>query len=239
MRGKLPSLTRGHCPQGRGGLRLPAHRSSLPSHPSPFIPILRLILRHLWCRFLLWYIISLCAMVQEEDPVKRVSQGFQGHVPAGRFQLAFPYRNAMPPHACQFLLHPLVPLLVAYYLCMPVLGSRLRHHEQPAPLMPMPEAPVHKDARPVFPQHYVRFPRQSRMVKPISKATTPQEFPHQHFRLRILSLYRSHAPVPLFRSQFVHSAIGVGGGFLIWFAFQFVLVLFVPQPLHGLIKVAL
>ena len=114
----------------------------------------------------------------------------------------------MPPHACQFLLHPLVPLLVAYYLCMPVIGSRLGHHKQPAPLMPMPEAPVHKDARPVFPQHYVRFPRQSRMVKPISKATTPQEFPHQHFRLRILSLYRSHAPVPLFWSQFVHSGMG-------------------------------
>lgn len=147
-------------------------------------------------------------MVQQEDLVQRVSQGFQSHVPAGRLQLAFPYRNAMPPHVCQFLLHPLVPLLITYYLCMPVLGSRLGHYKQPAPLVPMPEAPVHKDARPVFPQHYVRFPRQSRMVEPISKATTPQEFAHQHFRLRILSLYRSHAPVPLFRSQFVHSAMG-------------------------------
>ena len=28
-------------------------------------------------------------------------------------------------------------------------------------------------------------------------------------QFRILSLYRSHAPVPLFRSQFVHSAMGV------------------------------
>lgn len=113
-----------------------------------------------------------------------------------------PYCNAMPPHHSQFLLHPLVPFLVAYYLCIPVLGSRLGHHKQPAPLVPMPEAPVHKDACPVFPQHYVRFPRQSRMVKPISKATSPQEFPHQHFRLRVLALYRSHAP--WFRSQFVH-----------------------------------
>ena len=147
-------------------------------------------------------------MVQEEDPVQRVSQGFQSHVPAGRFQLAFPYRNAMPPHHSQFLLHPLVPLLITYYLCMPVLCSRLGHHKQPAPLVSMPEAPVHKDARPVFPQHYVRFPGQSRMVEPISKAMSPQEFPHQHFRLRILALYRSHAPVPLFRSQFVHSGMG-------------------------------
>ena len=118
----------------------------------------------------------------------------------------------MPPHHSQFLLHPLVPFLVTYYLCMPVIGSRLGHHKQPAPLVPMPEAPVHKDACPVFPQHYVRFPRQSRMVEPISEATTPQEFAHQHFRLRVLALYRSHAPVPLFRSQFVHSGIG-GSGF--------------------------
>ena len=137
----------------------------------------------------------------------------------------------MPPHACQFLLHPLVPLLVAYYLCMPVIGSRLGHHKQPAPLMPMPEAPVHKDARPVFPQHNVRFPRQSRMVKPISKATSPQEFPHQHFWLRILSLYRSHAPVPLFRSKFVHSAMGVGGGDLPFcYAISFILAKCITLP---------
>ena len=134
----------------RNGLNTPistiSHRSS--SHRSS---VLRSLLRHLWCRFLLWYIISLCPMVQQEDLVQRVSQGFQCPLHDGRFQLAFPYRNAMPPHACQFLLHPLVPLLVAYYLCMPVLCSRLGHHEQPAPLVPMPEAPVHKDARPVFP----------------------------------------------------------------------------------------
>ena len=191
----------------------------LTSHLSPLIVkrslILRPLLRHLWCRFLLGCCISLCPMVQEEDPVQRVSQGFQCPLPAGRFQLAFPYRNAMPPHHSQFPLHPLVPLLVAYYLCMPVLCSRLRHHEQPAPIVPMPEAPVHKDACPVFPQHYVRFPRQSRMVEPISETTTPQEFAHQHFWLRILSLYRSHAPVPLFRSQFVHSGIGGRG----WFSY--------------------
>jgi hypothetical protein len=76
------------------------------------------------------------------------------------------------------------------------------------------------------------------MVKPISKATTPQEFPHQHFRLRVFSIYRSHAPVPLFRSQFVHS--GMGECFsLSNLVFQVVLVLSVPQLLHGPIKVAL
>ena len=68
----------------------------------------------------------------------------------------------------------------------------------------MPETAVHKDDRAVFTQYQIRMTRQTWMVEPIAEAPTEKEFPHQYFRLGILSTYCSHAMVELFTGQSAH-----------------------------------
>ena len=70
--------------------------------------------------------------------------------------------------------------------------------------MSMPEAPIHKDARPVFPQHQVRMPRQSFMVQPISESSLPQATSHNHLRLRVLRLDSRHVGMSLLCGESVH-----------------------------------
>ena len=70
----------------------------------------------------------------------------------------------------------------------------------------MPEAPIHEDASPIFPQHQVRMARQSPMVQPISESPTPQPPTHNHFRLRILRMNRCHILVPLLGRVVVHKS---------------------------------
>lgn len=68
----------------------------------------------------------------------------------------------------------------------------------------MPEAPVHEDARPVFPHHDVGLSWQSRMIQPVPEAMSPQPFAHHHFRFRVLAVDGCHVRVPLLRGEFVH-----------------------------------
>jgi hypothetical protein len=70
--------------------------------------------------------------------------------------------------------------------------------------MPMPKAPVDKDACSIFPQHQVRMPRQPFMIQSISETTLPQPTPHNHFWLRILIVNRRHILMPLLWSEVVH-----------------------------------
>ncbi len=113
-----------------------------------------------------------------------------------RLQFALPHRNAMPAHLCQLALLLFVPLLVPSNLRHPELMVRLRNlatfrtlndffrltsyiiHQ----VVSMPKATIHKDARPVFPQHQVRMPRQPFVVQPIAKAPTPQATSHNQLR---------------------------------------------------------
>ena len=64
--------------------------------------------------------------------------------------------------------------------------------------MSMPEATIDEDARPVFSQHQVRMPRQSRRVQPIAESPTPQPTSHNHLRLRVLATNRRHVGMSLF-----------------------------------------
>lgn len=70
----------------------------------------------------------------------------------------------------------------------------------------MPEAPVHKDARPVFPHYQVWMSRQLWRVQPISESPTPQSLAHNHLRLRALRMDRRHVFMPLFCREFIHAA---------------------------------
>ena len=72
-----------------------------------------------------------------------------------------------------------------------------------APLMTMPEASIHEDARMVFAQYDVWVSRQPRVIHPVPEPSAPQVFPHHHLRLRILAPNGRHILVALLYGQMV------------------------------------
>jgi hypothetical protein len=69
--------------------------------------------------------------------------------------------------------------------------------------MPMPETPVHEDARAIFLQYDVRRAWQTLHIDTETEAVCEKKFPYNHLRLRILASDARHASMPLFGSQFV------------------------------------
>lgn len=94
--------------------------------------------------------------------------------------------------------HLMVPLPIPPDLLHPEPGVRFRHHIILAPLMSMPEAPVHQNTGAIFPQHDVRLARQPRMIEPIPESPTPQKFPDKNLRFGIPAPYCRHIVVALF-----------------------------------------
>jgi hypothetical protein len=68
----------------------------------------------------------------------------------------------------------------------------------------VPEASVHENARPVFPQHDIWLSRQSRMVQSVSETVTPQKTPHHHLWFGVLAMYGGHVFMSLLWRKFVH-----------------------------------
>ena len=68
----------------------------------------------------------------------------------------------------------------------------------------MPEAPIHKDARPIFPHYDIRLSRQPRMVQPVAEPLSPQPFSDYHLRLRVLAVDGRHIRMPLLLREWVH-----------------------------------
>ncbi len=144
-------------------------------------------------------------VILQPDAVQGKCYRIQGFFTPSRRQLAFPYRNGVPPHSSQFLFLFLVPFFVP---------SDLRHPEVPVGLgdlttgrvldgqwfmvrsqhypMSMPEASVNKDTGPVFPQDQVGVSRQPFVVQSVSESPFPQPTAHNHLGLRILSPDGSH-----------------------------------------------
>ena len=163
----------------------------------------------------LWIGSTLRSMVLQPDAVQCKSDRLQCLFPPARLQFALPHRDAVPAHFGQFPLFLLVSLLVSVNLVHPELTVRLwnfaalrtlqaysplalwRGVGGEATLVSMPETPIHKDARPVFPQHQIRMSRQPFVVQSESEASTPQSTTHYHLRLRILRLDSRHVFVAL------------------------------------------
>ena len=68
----------------------------------------------------------------------------------------------------------------------------------------MPEAPIHKNARPVLPQHQVGMSGQPPIIQSVSESPLPQPPPHNHLRLRVFRPNRRHIRVSLLWSEFIH-----------------------------------
>ena len=66
-------------------------------------------------------------MVLQVDMVQGIGERFQRLFPFLWFQLALPYRDAVPPHGCQPLLVLYIPFLVPANLVHPELPVRLRN----------------------------------------------------------------------------------------------------------------
>ena len=68
----------------------------------------------------------------------------------------------------------------------------------------VPEASVHKDARPVLPHYNVRFPWQPWMIQTIAVPMSPQPTTHHHLRLCVLAVDSGHVGMALLRRECVH-----------------------------------
>ena len=154
-------------------------------------------LRH-HCRFFFRQFISSDMMIFQEDMVQRKGKRLQRLLPDSRFQFTFPDDDGMPSHFCQPMQHLMVPFPVPPDFILPELGIRFRHHIILAPLMSVPEAPVHQNTGAVFPQHDVRLARQPRVIEPIPESPTPQKFPDKNLRFCIPASYCRHIVVALF-----------------------------------------
>ena len=159
-------------------------------------------------------------MVLQINPVQRESQRVESLFASFRGQFALPHRDAVPSHPRQLLLRRKVALLIPTDFRHPKRPIRLRNfaantihysfftiHLWQRHTVSVPETPVHENARPVFPQHQVRMPRQSFVVQPIAESPTPQPTPHNPLRLRVLRPNRCHRRVSLFRREFIHKSI--------------------------------
>ena len=157
---------------------------------------------------LLWQLIRtniLSLPIHQEDMVEGVFDAHERLLPLlFGIKLAFPDGHHVPAHLRQLVLHLDVALLVAFYLMPPKFDMGLRQAILVAPLMPMPKAPIHKDASAIFAKHYIGSAWQSAVIDTITEATGEEIPPHHHLRLRILRVNRSHDFAPLFCCQSVH-----------------------------------
>jgi len=111
----------------------------------------------------------------------------------------------------------IIPVDIRLNLFFPELRIALRPHKIPAPLMPMPEAPIHKHHGFVLRQHNIRRARQPPVILSVPQPIGKQKLPHRFLRLRILATDPRHIVTSYFRcvdvnyktSSYIHSIITI------------------------------
>ncbi len=147
--------------------------------------------------------------VLEVDVVEGVFQRLQRLVLCFGFELAFPYGDAVPAHACQFALLFAVAGFVARYLGLPERRAAFGHDEMLAAFVSVPKASVYKNNRAVFPHYDVGVSRQPRVVQPVAVAVGKQVAPHHEFGLGAFAADGCHAAAALFFGEFVHVRVWI------------------------------
>lgn len=107
------------------------------------------------------------------------------------FQGTFPDRQNSPARCNQPLLYVLVTRAISLDLGSPKGCTRGRETKQRA-VMPMPEATVNHDHRPITGKNKVRCPRQTFVIQPVAKPKTVKGRTYHTFRNRVATTYASH-----------------------------------------------
>lgn len=107
------------------------------------------------------------------------------------------------PRAFQFRFVADITGNITLYLLFPELDIGLWQTEILATLMTMPKATVDENDSLVFWQNNIRGSRQFSDLNTETQTTREKILPHNHLRLRILPLNRSHIPTPLFSRFYV------------------------------------
>ncbi len=95
------------------------------------------------------------------------------------------YSYGVPVIRLQLLNCNQIPLPIIRNLIHPELSITFGRDVLRTPLMPMPEATIHKNHRPVLLQHQVRTSGKHLAVKTVSVAHMPQLTTHSDFRSRV------------------------------------------------------
>ena len=126
---------------------------------------------HHW--FFFWYLIPPDSPILQKYLVERIYQRHQCLFSYFGLQFTFPNGDRVPAHSGKFDLHFHITLFVTPYFVGPEFRIGFRYSVIATAFMPMPEASIHKDTRPVLPHHNIWLPRQSWMIKPITESTPP------------------------------------------------------------------
>ena len=147
--------------------------------------------------------ISHC-MIGKEESIQSIFQRNQCLLPYGRFQLALPNSDAMPPHIGKCQLGRMVSLLVPADFLLPKFNIRLWHLEKLAIVMSMPETTIDEDACTIFSHHQIGMTRQALVRQTISEATREEVFSHYHLRTSVPRPYGRHDGMSLLLVQRIH-----------------------------------
>ncbi len=138
------------------------------------------------------------AVSTQAKPPEPMRQLFKRMLSAGRFQLAFPNYDDIPPHCYQPLFHFGVAHAVAFYLLLPKVGMALWHGVEMAVFVSVPETAVYEYDRVAAADHDVGRAGQPLYVHPESVALTEQELSHHQLRLGVCAANPRHYKAALF-----------------------------------------
>lgn len=123
-------------------------------------------------------------------------------------QLAFPNGENTPSGLAKGAAHLCITLPIAFTFGLPEVGVCDWCHASKTTPVHMPEASMHKDCLPQPRQNNVRFSGETGDMQPITKPHSVDHASHMAFRVGVLAPYSCHAPMPLFRCQYIgHTVI--------------------------------
>ena len=144
-------------------------------------------------------------MVIEEYAVEGEGKASERLISMRVFELALPYRDAVPTHLCQLPLLFAVALHVSIYLLPPKIGVGLRKLKIFASFVAVPKAAVDKNAGAVLPQHQVGMTWEARVVETVAETKRPKPPPHNQFRARVFAADCRHVRVALGLRENIHN----------------------------------
>ena len=143
-------------------------------------------------------------MVSQIDGIERIFQRCQRGESRLRLQLTFPYGDTVPSQGCKRDEVLFVSALVSGDFLFPELGVGLRHPECAASFMPMPKAPIDKNAGPILSHDDIRMSWQPFMVETVSEPPGEEEPADDHLRLGVFGPDGRHILVPLGLTDRIH-----------------------------------